>query len=591
MEYDLIVVLLVVLMSIILFATEVVRIDVAALIIASTLMITGVVTPEQGVSGFSNPATITVFSMLMISLGLENTGLVSVLGEKLMKYSGKKEWQVIFMLMVVVGILSAFINNTAAVAVFLPVVLTISKETGISPSKLLMPTSFAAIIGGSCTLIGTSTNILVSSIAEAHGIGGFSMFEFSKLGLMFLGAGIIYMVFIGRFLIPERRGENSLTDAYQMREYLTEIIIKKGSKLIGKTLGESQLREKFDIDVLEIMRMDGAMGFPDIGELIKENDLLLIRGNVKEIMKIQDQEGIDIKAKSLVDDAQLSSGEAVLVEAVIAPESFLIGKTVKTANFRQRYGAMAVAVRRDGVSLRKKISLVEFRLGDSLLIECQKSQLQSMYRTTDLIMLNKITKRRIDKSKMGVGVAIIVSVVTLAALGILPIMVSAFAGGLLMVLTKCISLRRVYRRMEWQIIFLLAGIIPLGVAMENSGAATYIADMVINVAGDLGPVGIVALLYLVTLLTTEVMSNNASAILLAPIALTISTQLGYDPKPFLFTIMFAASFSFLTPIGYQTNALIYGPGNYKYTDYARTGIILSLLMWGMATFFISFFWM
>ena len=591
MEYDLIVVLLVVLMSIILFATEVVRIDVAALIIASTLMITGVVTPEQGVSGFSNPATITVFSMLMISLGLENTGLVSVLGEKLMKYSGKKEWQVIFMLMVVVGILSAFINNTAAVAVFLPVVLTISKETGISPSKLLMPTSFAAIIGGSCTLIGTSTNILVSSIAEAHGIGGFSMFEFSKLGLMFLGAGIIYMIFIGRFLIPERRGENSLTDAYQMREYLTEIIIKKGSKLIGKTLGESQLREKFDIDVLEIMRMDGAMGFPDIGELIKENDLLLIRGNVKEIMKIQDQEGIDIKAKSLVDDAQLSSGEAVLVEAVIAPESFLIGKTVKTANFRQRYGAMAVAVRRDGVSLRKKISLVEFRLGDSLLIECQKSQLQSMYRTTDLIMLNKITKRRIDKSKMGVGVAIIVSVVTLAALGILPIMVSAFAGGLLMVLTKCISLRRVYRRMEWQIIFLLAGIIPLGVAMENSGAATYIADMVINVAGDLGPVGIVALLYLVTLLTTEVMSNNASAILLAPIALTISTQLGYDPKPFLFTIMFAASFSFLTPIGYQTNALIYGPGNYKYTDYARTGIILSLLMWGMATFFISFFWM
>ncbi|MFT6849280.1 MAG: di/tricarboxylate transporter [Sphingobacteriales bacterium] len=591
MEYDLIVVLLVVLMSIILFATELVRIDVAALIVAVTLMITGVVTPEQGVSGFSNPATITVFSMLMISLGLENTGLVSVLGEKLMKFSGKKEWQVVLLLMVVVGVLSAFINNTAAVAVFLPVVLRISKETGISPSKLLMPTSFAAIIGGSCTLIGTSTNILVSSIAESHGYGGFSMFEFSKLGAMFLGAGIIYMVFIGRFLIPERRGKSSLTDAYQLREYLTEIIIKKKSKLIGKTLGESQLREKFDIDVLEIMRMDGVMVFPDIGELIKEGDLLLIRGNVKEILKIQDQEGIDIKAKSLVDDAQLSAGESVLVEAVIAPESFLIGKTVKTASFRQRYGAMTVAVRRDGVSLRKKISLVEFRLGDSLLIECQKSQLQSMYRTTDLIMLNKVTKRRIDKSKMGVGIAIIVSVVTIASLGILPVMVCAFTGGLLMVLTKCISLRRVYRRMEWQIIFLLAGIIPLGVAMENSGAATYIANMVVNVAGDLGPVWIVALLYLVTVLTTEIMSNNASAILLAPIAMTISTQLGYDPKPFLLTIMFAASFSFLTPIGYQTNTLIYGPGNYKYSDYARTGVILSLLMWGMATFFISFFWM
>ena len=591
MAIEIIIVLGVVLLSIILFATEVVRIDMAAMIIMVILMISGVVTPEEGVSGFSNTATITVMAMLILSLGLENTGLVTKIGERMMGITGKSEWQVITVLMICIGIISAFINNTAAVAVFLPVVLTISKKTGISPSKLLIPTSFAAIIGGSCTLIGTSTNILVSSLAASHGMEGFTMFEFTKLGLIFLTAGILYMVFVGRFLLPERRGDNSLTEEYQLREYLTELLIKDNSKLIGKTLKESKLGEKFDIDVLDIMRFDGGVAFPTNRETIEKGDSLLIRGSVNEIMKLQDEEGLQIKANTLVDDVALSSGESVLIEAVIAPESYLIGKTVKSASFRQRYGAIAVAVRRDGTSLRKKLSEVIFRLGDSVLIECQKSQLQTMYRTTDLIMLNKITKKKTDKKKMAIGLAIILGVVFSAAVGIVPIMVSALTGAVLMVLTKCISLRRVYRRMEWQIIFLLAGIIPLGIAMEKSGAAKYISDMVINLAGDVGPVGIIAVLYLVTVLTTEVMSNNASAILLAPIAITISTELGLDPKPFLLTIMFAASFSFLTPIGYQTNALIYGPGNYKYTDYTKTGILLSLSLWGLATGFIYYFWM
>jgi di/tricarboxylate transporter len=572
------------------FATEALRIDVTAMLIMVVLMLTGLVSPEEGISGFSNPATITVMAMLMLSLGLQNTGFVNILGNKLGAYTGKKEWQTILVLMIVVGIMSAFINNTAAVAVFIPVVLSVAKKNKLSPSKLLMPISFAAILGGSITLIGTSTNLLVSSIAQTHGLKAFSMFEFASFGLMFLLTGILYMVFIGRKIIPARRKVETLTEGFDLREYLTEVVILEDSGLVNKKIKESKLGDNLDIDVLEITRADGAIWFPNNVEKLHANDVLLIRGSVADIASLQKKEGVAIKGNVNVDDTQLMEGDKVLTEAVITTESFLIGKTLKSASFRQRYGAVCLAIRRDGVSLNKRISKVEFKLGDSLLIECHKNQVNNFRNHPDFLLLKEINSAQFNSTKVVLAVAIVATVVALAAFNVLPILISSLAGVVALIITKCITIRRIYQQMEWQVVFLLAGMIPLGVALENSGADVYIANFFTTYGAQYPPFVMIGTLYLITALLTEILSNNASAILIAPIAITTANILGYDPRAFLLTIMFAASFSFLTPIGYQTNALVYGPGKYKYTDYTKTGIALSISLWILTTIFITLYW-
>jgi di/tricarboxylate transporter len=590
MNYEIIAVLIITLIALILFLTEAVRVDVTALLTMTLLMLSGVITPEEGISGFSNPATVTVLALLILSTGLQNTGVVNFIGNYILKFTGNHEWQMILTLMVTIGFISAFINNTAAVAVFLPVAIRIANSTGISVSKLLIPMSVAAMLGGTCTLVGTSTNLLVSSISKSFGLGSFSMFEFSQLGLIFLVTGILYMILLGRFLIPLRRKPQKIADDYGLKEYLTELIINPESPFIGKSLKETGLGEKYNIDVLEIIRNESIKFYPDHLRSLREGDILLVKGEIGQLLEASSTVGISIKADVNFYEQWLKNEDLTLTEAIVSAESFLRNKTIRSARFRHRYNANAIAIRRNGETIKKKLRDIELEFGDSILIASTKDNLEAINASKDFILLNEVDEENFSKKKMVLASSIMVAVIVLASLEIVPIVIGSVAGCVTMFITRCISPRKAYKEMDWQIFFLLAGIIPLGLAIEKSGAANYLASGLLEITGNTKPIFIVALLYLTTTLITEILSNNAAAVLLGPIAVNIAQILDIAPKALLFTIMFAASTSFLTPIGYQTNTMIYGPGKYKYTDYFRVGIILNLILWLLSSFAITAYW-
>ena len=589
---EMIIVLIITIVAIILFATEIIPADVTALCVMVALMLTGVITPEEGLAGFSNVATITVFALLVLSLGLQSTGVVNYMGEQLERITGESEIKILLLTLVLVAFLSAFMNNTAIVAIFLPIVMRLSKYANTSASKFLMPLSFAAMIGGSCTIIGTSTNILVSSVYAKESGKAFSIFEFTDLGFILFLAFLVYILFIGRRIIPERRKDAPvLTEEYDINKYLTQIEVRRGSSMIGKHLKDTELVKRYKVKVLEIIREEGDVWLPNQVEAIRENDLLLIKANLEDLLELQEGKDIKIKKTSKFDNAELTSEEAVLFEAVIGQNSFLVGKVIKNVNFRQAFGAIPLALRRSGISVSKRISDVEIQFGDVLLLEARRSHLNNFYNSRDFIVLEKVKKKNLRHGKMLLSTIIVLSVIFLAAFNILPIVVSSLMGVVLLLITECVSIRYIYRKMDWRVIFLLAGILPLGTAVQNTGVSALISDGILALAGDASPRFIISILFLITTILTSFMSNNATAVLLAPIAITIAHQLGLDPKAFLVTVMFAASTSFATPIGYQTNTLVYGVGQYTFMDFIKVGGLLTIIVWLLATWLIPVFYL
>jgi di/tricarboxylate transporter len=588
---EMMIVLAILLAALILFVTELIPIDLTALLIMGALIATSILTPEEGVSGFSNPAPVTVAAVLVLSAGLIRTGAISKLGSRMARLGGASEVRLLAVLVPVVGLLSAFINNTAAVAMFLPLVLGIARERKISPSRLLMPLSFAGIFGGVVTYIGTSTNIIVGSIVERAGLERFRMFEFTRLGVLFLIMGTLYLLIVGRKLLPLRRPAESLTEGYHLQGYLTELVVQQGSPLIGKTLQESQLSQTLDIEVLEILRGDQRL-WSLLQELrLQENDLLIVKGQLRNILKVREAEGLEIMAEVKLKDHDLESQDVGLAEAVISPGSSLDGLTLKQADFRKRYQATVLAIRRHGGQIREKLGNVRLHFGDTLLVQGRKERLQSLKQNPDfLLIMEDLTAPEFRKSKTPVAILTFLGVVAAAAFDLMPIMVAALFGALLMVLTRCITAQEAYEAVDWKIIMLIAGTLSLGLALEKTGAAELIANRLVLSVGPYGPVAVLSALYLLTSLMTEMMSNNASAALLTPIAISIAGGLGVSPRPFAFCIAFAASASFLSPIGYQTNTLVYGPGGYRFSDYIRVGGPLNLLNWIAATLLIPVFW-
>lgn len=588
---EMMIVLLILLAALVLFVTELIPIDLTALLIMGSLIATGILTPGEGVSGFSNPAPVTVAAVLVLSAGLIRTGFINKLGVRIARLGGSSEVGLLTVIVLVVGLLSGFINNTAAVAMFLPLVLGIAREKKIRPSRLLMPLSFAGIFGGVVTYIGTSTNIIVGSIVERSGLAPFRMFEFTKLGVIFLVIGTVYLLTVGRKLLPLRRGEESLTEGYRLQEYLTELVIHQGSPLIGKTLQESQLSQTLDIEVLEIVRGEQRLWSLLQEVRLQENDILIVKGNARDILKVRESEGLEILAEVKLKDRDLESQDVALAEAVISPGSSLVGLTLKQADFRRRYQATVLAIRRHGGQIREKLGNVRLYFGDTLLVQGRKERLQSLKQDPDfLLIMEDLAAPEFRKGKIPLAVLIFIGVVAAAAFNLTPIMVAALFGALLMVLTRCLTVQEAYQSVDWKIIMLIAGTLSLGLALEKTGTAELIANRVVQWVGPYGPVAVLSALYLLTSVMTEMMSNNASAALLTPIAISIAGGLGVNPRPFAFCIAFAASASFLTPIGYQTNTLVYGPGGYKFTDYIRVGGPLNLINWIAASLLIPVFW-
>ncbi len=591
---EIIIVLVVLVLAIVLFATEILSVDIVALIIMVTLIVSGVISPTEGVSGFSNSATITVASMFILSAALFKSGAVVGLGNKLAELFQYNFWIAILATMLVVGIISAFINNTPVVAIFIPILAGAAAKSGHSLGRMLMPLSFASMFGGVCTLIGTSTNILVSGIAAENGLEPFSMFEMTKLGVIFFGTGILYMLLIGIHLIPNRENGKDLVKKFGMGDYLTEIILESAAPSVGKKIKDSPLVRSLDIDILEVKRQ-GQQYFMPSGELeLQQGDILKVRCDLEKIKTLKERQGIKLKSDAKFEGQDMETEEMTLVEAVIATNSQFEGKTVKQIAFRQRYGATVLAIRHRGEIMREKVANTVLRSGDTLLIEAQKDkldflrQLQLHGRNTFLIV-SEVPFQNFKTEKIALVVGTIAAIILIASMNILPIMVAALAGCVFLIITGCISMEESYRAIDWKVIFLLAGAMSLGVALDRSGAAVLISDFLINIVGAWGPIAIVSVLYLLTSLMTETMSNNASAVLLAPIAIAASITMEVDARPFLMAITFAASSSFMTPIGYQTNTMIYGTGNYKFMDFVKVGGPLNLIYWIIATLMIPYF--
>jgi len=574
---DVTIVLLIVGFTLFMFIWEKIAIDITSLIAMALLMVTGVLTTKEGIAGFSNDATVTILFLFLLSAGLEKTGAINIVGRVMIKYIGKNQHLAFVAVLLVCGLVSAFLNNTAVVVIFMPIIFKIAKFTNQSPSKLLMPLSFAAIMGGTITLIGSSTNLVVNGVAVEHGYDAFGMFEVTPTGLILFAVFFLYMYFIGIKLIPARRAADSLSEDYELKDFLTEIIIEKGSAFAGKRIFDTPLVTELALEVIEISDSKGTLWLPDDYELLEENDTVLVRGSANDIMRLKQLSGVNFIKSFDVDDIDLKSNETTLVEVVIGPNSSLARSTFQEVDFRELYDAIPLAVRRRGDIIEGRLDDVELRFGDDLLLEVNKDSFDQLKRSGDFVFTQEIEKEVYDKKKMLITSGILLMVILTSAFELLPIIQGAIIGTILMFLFKCITIREAYREVDWRIIFVLAALLPLGTALEKSGAAELLAGYMQTYISGYGPFITLFTLFAVTSVITSLMSNQATAALLSPIAISLGIQMGIDPKPLLMTVMFAASTCYLTPLGYQTNIMIYGPGNYKFIDFIKVGGLLSLL--------------
>ncbi len=590
MSFEVIFVFILLAVALWLFSTDYLSFDIAAIIIMVSLLISGILTPKEGLSGFSNPATLTVAAMFVLSEGLRKTGILNIVGEFFTHKMEQNFWGGLFQTLVFISLCSAFINNTAVVVIFIPVMIKIASKIDISPSKLLMPLSFAGIFGGICTLIGTSTNILVSSIAEDSGMASFSMFEFAPVGLLFLAAGFIYLFTTGIRNIPGRRENEELTESYEMQDYLTDVVVQEESGLVGEKFDEHKLTEKLDLDVLRIFKTDSDSSAQRSDVRIQAGDVLRIRGSAREIDKLLDSNKVVLKPSRHWTDTDLQQSRDTLVEAVVAPDSSLENKTLDSVNFFDRFGAVPLAIRQHGEIEQEDLGKLRLSGGNSLLLSMSKDRVQEIEKDRSFVIASEVGVSRYRKGKTKFAIPIILGVVAAAALNIVPIVESAIAGVVLMIMTRCISTEEAYNAVNWKVILLLAGVIPLGIAMQKTGAASLLADQMIFLLSDWGPRAVLSGFFVLTMGITAIMSNNASAALLAPIAIKAAQNMDVSAYPFLFAVTFAASLSFITPFGYQTNTLIYGAGQYKFTDFTRIGLPLNIIFWILATIFIPMVW-
>jgi len=587
MTAEIAIVLVFVVAAVILFASEKLPVDLVSIMVMVGLILSGVITPAEGVDGFSHPATVTVAAMFILSAGLYRTGAVNFVGSKLVQAGKKNFWLALVLLMATSGIFSAFINDTAVVAILIPVVLVLAQELKVSPGKLLMPLSFSALFGGVCTLIGTSTNILVSSIAVKHGQPPFGMFEFTPFGIVILVAGSLYMLLIGVRLIPDRDVENDLRKQFGIGDYLVEIILEPEALSVGTVLDESPLLRDLAIRSVDVYRDDKRLEDPPPQLILQAGDHLKVRCDLENFRKLQERRGISLRQEP----GNTEKGEeTILVEAVIAPGSTLDGRSLKQARFRSRYGLTALAVRHRGLVMREHLEEMELRAGDVLLFEMERHHLDQLRDDKTFVLVSEVEFPTFRRRRMIIAIAVIFFVVGSAATGFLPILVSAIVGCVLMVLFRCLTLEEAYGSIQWKVVFLLGGVLALGRAMEKSGAALLIANTLIETVGAFGPRALVSAFYLMTSIMTELMSNNATAALLTPIAIAVAEAYGVDARPFLMAVTYAASAAFMTPVGYQTNTLIYSLGHYRYTDFLRVGTPLNILFWILATIMIPWFW-
>ncbi|MFO7926760.1 MAG: SLC13 family permease [Halobacteriota archaeon] len=634
---DVLVVLAVLTVTLVLFVLQPVPIDATAIALMVALIILGPwtgVSLEEGVSGFSNPATLTVLAMFILSEGVRQTGVIQILTRRMESFAGDSETRQLLAVVGLAGPPAGFVNNTPIVAILIPAVMNLARRSNTSPSKLLIPLSFAAMLGGTLTVIGSSTNLLASDVwAQVGGPNAqpFSLFEFTQLGVIVLAVGIVYLLTIGRYLTPARiRASDSSTDEFGMADYLTEVVVLEDSAVVGSQVRE--IRDKdLDLDVFQLMRNGQTIVHGLQRERIRAGDILSVRADQKTLMQVIEDENLKLLPEVLEDAEsgdeplptgfkpqqrawnptspstpsdesnsegdgedkdtaeEVSDAESALTEIVLLPRPWA-SRQISAPDFERENDLTVLAVRRGNEVIRQRLRDVSLQSGDVLLVQANEDSVARLRADRNIVVSGEGQWEEFDRSKIPIGIGIIAGVVGLAALEILPIVVSALTGVVAMFFTRLLRPADAYEAVDWDVIFLLAGVIPLGIAVEASGTSDLLADGITVASVLLPPIALLGLFYLGTALITEVVSNAASVVLMLPIAVDVATRLDANAFAFALAVTFAASTPLLTPVGYQTNLMVYGPGGYKFTDFARVGAPLQLVLTVVTTLGIAFFW-
>lgn len=569
----------IIVVALIIFATEKLRVDVVALLVLITVGLTGLVGPKDVFSGFSNSAVITVWAVYIVSGGLFATGVADYMGRFILHLSGTSEVRLIAVIMIVCGTMSAFMNNVGATAMLLPAVVSISWQTKIPVSKLLIPLSFSSLLGGGITLIGTPANILATNIVTERGLPTFGFFDFAPVGIAVFAAGILYMIFVGRHLLPVRQPPIGKKISNQLRSYLFEALVLEEGKLAGVSLLDSRLGADYDLTVVGIVRDKKMKKVLHRNTIIHSDDILLLEGSVDKLMTAKDELGLTVLTEKQEDLEVLDTGQDDdVLEATLAPRSSMVGRTLQSLQFRDRFGFTVLAVQREGEMITKRLRSIKLQFGDNLLLQGPRDRIPSLQQGNDFLVLEAIDIPKNVKHKMPIAIAILVAVIGLVIFAKLDISLAMVMGAVAMVLTGCLSIEEAHESIDWRTVFLVAGMLPLGIAMESTGAATYIADLMLNATGGLGPIAALASVYILAALVTQPMSNAAAMVLVVPIAIDTAQTLGANHLAFVLAVVVGGVTSFLTPVGHKANVLVFGPGGYKFFDYARVGSLLTVVI-------------
>ncbi|WP_193368375.1 SLC13 family permease [Pelagibius marinus] len=564
--------------------------DIVALCAVGVLLVTGILSTADVLSVFSNPAPFTIAAMFVLSAALERTGVIDGLGRLVDRAGGRAPLLSTAVLLGSVMLLSAFINNTPVVVILTPVVISLAHAMGIRPSKLLIPLSFASIFGGSTTLIGTSTNLLVDGVAQEHGMAPFWMFEITAAGLIMGAVGILYLLSVGRWLLPDREILSDVLPRSEDRHFMADVLVPLDSPLVGKRLKDAGFTEARGLRVVDLIRRDRSLGLAMAEARLQPGDRVVVRSKVGDMLGLREAGDVAFGRKEVHAIEPIGAQETVVMEGVVGPQSRFLDRRVADLNLRRLYGAYILAIHRRGEGLRGNFDNVRLRMGDTLLLEGSADSLKRLFDYKELINLTHPTGRPLRRDKAPIAILAVLLVMGLSAFEFLPIAALALIAATGVVALRCLDAEEAYVSIRWNILMLIFGMLAIGLAMEKTGAALTIVQSLAIVAGMLGPLAVLSAVYLITSILTEIMSNNAAAILLTPIAAGLAVQLGVDPRPFVVAVMFAASASFATPIGYQTNTFVYSAGGYRFADFIKIGLPLNAILWSVATLIIPLFW-